>query len=117
MRRCPVCGVPLARVRYEGLPVHKCARCHGILVEHGRLEQIRRKMEKGIEDLGREVRDEAAPDTPGCIRCPKCHCPMEKERAFARDRARFSAGIDDCARRVACEDVGTVCELWNEELQ
>ncbi len=106
MRECPVCGVPLARVRYENFPLHRCATCHGVLVEHGRLEQIRRRMDTGIAELGREVEAEGAPGTAREIRCPKCHCPMEKQRAFERDRARFSAGIEAFG-----VDVCTQCDV------
>lgn len=93
MRRCPLCGVPLDRVRYEGFPIHKCSGCNGVLLESARIRQIQRKLENEPQEIATEAKTERAADTPHEIRCPRCHCPMEKERAFADDMPLHKAGM------------------------
>jgi hypothetical protein len=38
--RCPKCAAPLVAVHYRGVEVDKCARCQGVWLDCGELDQV-----------------------------------------------------------------------------
>jgi uncharacterized protein len=38
--RCPKCGAALVAVHYRGVEVDKCARCQGVWLDCGELDQV-----------------------------------------------------------------------------
>jgi len=94
MRDCPLCGIPLQRVRYEGFPIHRCPGCNGVLIENARIGQITRKMDATVEEIMAEANAGRGGDTLREIRCPRCRFAMRKDRAFANDAATKKAGLD-----------------------
>jgi len=90
---CPLCIVPLDRVKYEGFPVHKCPKCNGVLIDNGKIENIKREMQAGTEELLHEANAGAAADAARELKCPGCNCTMTKERAFERDLPQEMAGV------------------------
>ncbi|MBN2215857.1 MAG: zf-TFIIB domain-containing protein [Pirellulales bacterium] len=76
--KCPACQSELRRILYESVPVFRCLECHGYLLSEKRLEGIRRSPATGIEQLKREVIQEAQPDTLDSVRCPRCGRKMDK---------------------------------------
>lgn len=38
--RCPKCGAPLVAISYRGVEVDKCARCQGMWLDCGELDQV-----------------------------------------------------------------------------
>ncbi len=106
MRNCPLCKVLLERIRYEGFPVHKCPSCHGALLENKRIEHIKRKMDRSLDELVGESNAERANNTVKPIRCPRCHNTMQKHEASADDMASFKVGLEPF-----CVDVCTQCDI------
>jgi len=94
MRECPLCGVGLDRVEYEGFPVHTCPKCHGVLIDNRRIEDVKRKMEKPPAELVAEATADGAADTAGELACPRCNCAMAKEKAFKDEMATSRAGLE-----------------------
>ena len=46
---CPKCGHNLIEIDYKGIEVDKCAKCEGVWLDAGELEQISH-LEKGLLD-------------------------------------------------------------------
>ena len=77
-RTCPICAVLLSPETYEGFPVQRCPQCHGHLVELPRFQAIQRLPRKTLPELEAEACNEFSADTPGPLRCPRCHLAMQK---------------------------------------
>ncbi len=45
--KCPRCGVALTEVEHEGVKIDRCPNCHGIWLDAGELEQLRKRDEGG----------------------------------------------------------------------
>lgn len=92
--KCPVCNTTLARTEYEGFIVQQCPDCHGHLLTVRRLDSIKRKEEKSIEELKTETTKETGNDSLHKLRCPKCKQRMQKR--FIPDPGAFH--VDRCDR-------------------
>lgn len=96
--QCPKCQAKLVRQFYEKLPVHHCPNCAGTLLSEQRLQAIKARRDKKLDDFREELStaadNPAAGDTAKRIRCPKCLLGMEKRSkpfgpaTFAIDRCR-----------------------------
>jgi Zn-finger nucleic acid-binding protein len=69
----------LERIRYEGINIFQCQGCRGHFAEAHKLESIRRRAEKTIQDLLDEATAEPVnwPNDP--VRCPRCRILMGKD--------------------------------------
>ncbi len=94
MKNCPLCGVILLRVKYEGMPAFRCDRCKGYLLEAQRLDGIERNTETPTEKLIEEAGREHHEDTGKRIACPRCKGYMVKTQTPPPAEIHF----DSCER-------------------
>ncbi len=78
-RNCPICQIALVPEEYEGFPLQRCPQCQGHLVELTRYQAIRSLPRKTLPELEAEAREAFSADTPGPLRCPRCHGWMRKQ--------------------------------------
>ncbi len=77
---CPVCRIPFERKRYEGVPVWRCARCHGYFVHRYAAEGIRRNKRYPSEAVALEAEEYRGPGPLAAKhRCPRCRAAMRTE--------------------------------------
>lgn len=77
--KCPRCSAELVRTQYEGVNLRVCSHCNGHLVRAQKLESIRRRGERSIDDLFDEATASTIDWPTESIRCPKCHRRMIKQ--------------------------------------
>ncbi len=93
MKQCPRCRIDLVRFEYEDFQIENCPNCRGHLIKQRRLDGIKRSKKLTTEELKVEAKREFKASSPEKIRCPRCHVPMEKERADSP----ISIYLDRCA--------------------
>ncbi|MFT4627084.1 MAG: Zn-finger nucleic acid-binding protein [Myxococcota bacterium] len=75
--QCPRCDHTLDAGQYEGVDVHRCAGCGGVLASQHRLiplmTELTRSLAKHV-DLDQPI--PRIPDLPGEVHCPKCRKKM-----------------------------------------
>lgn len=76
--KCPVCRIPTARVMYEGFMLPHCMQCKGHLVSCNRVEFIKGRRTKTLDELQAEVLAASGADAVEKLRCPGCNRMMEK---------------------------------------
>ena len=90
--KCPHCkDTALVRAKYANANIRKCHDCKGVLLATSRAEKIKRRVNKDIQQLEKELESATAKDGVDEIRCPACHCPMDKKRF---DKIGFN--VDEC---------------------
>ena len=70
---CPRCQQSLEAGHYEGVDVHMCLECSGLLVSQRRLIPLMNQLTQQLAqqvDLDQPV--PPVPDQPGRVKCPKC---------------------------------------------
>ena len=78
IRQCPIClDVGLQRVSYEGIKLHQCPRCRGILVDDNKILRIENKLETKEQDL-EFFAAIGEPDSLHSLHCPRCRITMTK---------------------------------------
>jgi Zn-finger nucleic acid-binding protein len=79
---CIRCNVPLTRKNYEGVEIDQCAKCGGVWLDEGELQQVINRQEEGFspEIVQAAVRDGFAgiprAEEQSLERCPKCGAQM-----------------------------------------
>lgn len=76
--KCPVCRVLMSRVMYERFAIHHCPQCLGHLVASGRVEFIKGRRDRTLDELKAEVIAASGADSLEKLRCPGCARQMEK---------------------------------------
>lgn len=120
-KNCPVCGVELREIGYEGVPIDICYKCRGVWLDKGELaEIIRREKQFTPSDFteikaeeGKERVDKRELVTP--IPCVICAEPME--RFIYQETSGIV--IDSCPRghgvwldKGELEKIQVFCERW-----
>lgn len=75
---CPRCSQGLVQGSYEGVEVHKCPQCDGVLASQRRLIPLMTQLTKSLAqhvDLDQPI--PSVPDVPGNVHCPVCRQQME----------------------------------------
>jgi len=87
---CPKCRQALIDEEYEGVIVHRCVFCEGVLVEKGKIPRIIIRKEVGFDERLKKIaeltqknglakiRDKVIDKEPLLLRCPKCGTNMLK---------------------------------------
>ncbi len=89
--KCPTCHVPLVREKYAGANVQDCPQCSGALLDTRRAEKIKRRVNKDLAQLTKEINETSSEDTKQEIRCPRCRAKMRK-----REIKQLQLFVDDC---------------------
>ena len=90
---CPHCQSALARTKYANANVRECPECKGLLLATSRAEKIRRRVDKDIKLLEKELETVAVKDGLEVIRCPACRDKMKKRRV-----KKLNIHVDDCSQ-------------------
>ena len=69
--QCPACESKLERTTYESLGVMRCVDCHGYLIDRKRVNGVRNRREKTVEELMVEAKLEMRSDSEEPLRCPR----------------------------------------------
>ena len=88
---CPHCQEALERTRYANANVRECPNCKGMLLATSRAEKIKRRVNKDVTQLIKEVTTVEANDGLEEIRCPACRDKMDKQ--LVRNLGIY---VDDC---------------------
>jgi heat shock protein HtpX len=102
---CPTCNQKLIDDDYEGAPIHRCAFCHGTLVDRRKMTRIALRTEKGFSERlarlaeltqknGQARRNEKAKLEPSPFNCPNCNSEMR--RGFYT--YQYLVEVDKCTR-------------------
>lgn len=68
----------MTRVMYERFAIHHCPQCLGHLVGSARVEFIKGRRDKTLDELKAEVVAASGADSLARLRCPGCARQMEK---------------------------------------
>ena len=88
---CPHCKTGLMRTKYASANVRECPECKGTLLATSRAEKIKRRVNKDVERLEKEVESVSVKDGLEEIRCPACRDKMNKRLV-----KKLGIHIDDC---------------------
>ncbi|MGD8628567.1 MAG: zinc metalloprotease HtpX, partial [bacterium] len=101
---CPTCNQKLIDEDYEGATIHRCAFCHGALVDGRKMTRISLRTDKGfseriarLADLtqknGEARRSQGAKPEASPFKCPKCDSQMQR-RFYTY---QYLVEVDKCA--------------------
>ena len=76
---CPHCKEALKRIKYANANVRECPNCKGMLLATSRAEKIKRRVNKDVRQLMKEVTTIESNDGLEEIRCPACRDKMDKQ--------------------------------------
>ena len=88
---CPYCQTTLVRTKYAGANVRECPGCKGMLLATSRAEKIKRRVNKDIDQLEKELESVSNKDGLEEIRCPACRDKMDKRLV-----KKLGIHVDDC---------------------
>ena len=88
---CPHCKEALKRTKYANANVRECPNCKGMLLATSRAEKIKRRVNKDVEQLMKEVTTIEPNDGMEEIRCPACRDKMDKQLV-----KHLGIHVDDC---------------------
>lgn len=104
---CPHCKHPLQRTKYANANVRECPTCKGMLLASTRAEKIKRRVNKDVKELMKEVMAVEPKDGLEEIRCPACRDKMDKRLV-----KKLGIHVDDCDQcGMAWFDPGELAEV------
>jgi Zn-finger nucleic acid-binding protein len=95
VKKCPVDGTALRKVKYEFTSIWQCPECLGTFLTDEHISKLIRKQETTCEQLSEAMARKHREDTAAVARCPACNYRMEKRSAFENAPKSRRGGVPD----------------------